>query len=174
MFLEGIRATLTADSAYRDGRFTERPVKGLRAFARVYAGWAMSQAFYREELWRSVGFSSLEDFLVRSWEANFLRRDPADLLSMIETWMASDISANPLYGGDLARALGSITARSIIMPSETDLYFPTADSAIETAMMPHAELRPISSIWGHRAGNPAQTPADEALLRQAVQDLLAG
>jgi len=174
VFLEGIRATLTTDAAYRDGRFVERPVKGLRAFARVYAGWAMSQAFYREELWRSVGFSSLEDFLVRSWEANFLRRDPADLLSMIETWMASDISANPVHGGDLARALGAITAPSIIMPSETDLYFPTADSAIETAMMPNATLRPIPSIWGHRAGNPAQNPADEALLRQAVQDLLAG
>ena len=48
VFLEGIRATLTADAAWRDGRFVERPVRALRAFARVYAGWAMSQAFYRE------------------------------------------------------------------------------------------------------------------------------
>jgi homoserine O-acetyltransferase len=37
---------------------------------RVYAGWGLSQAFYREEIWCKIGFSSLEDFLIGSWEAN--------------------------------------------------------------------------------------------------------
>jgi homoserine O-acetyltransferase len=173
VFLEGIRAVLTADSAYRDGRFVERPVRSLRAFGRVYAGWAMSQAFYRERLWERVGFSSLEDYLVRGWEGNFLRRQPEDLISMIDTWMQSDISDNSVYSGDLGRALGSIKARSIIMPSTTDLYFTVTDSEIETRQMPNAELRPIVSIWGHRAGNPVQCPEDEAALRNAVRELLA-
>jgi homoserine O-acetyltransferase/O-succinyltransferase len=172
VFLEGIRATLTADGAWRDGRFVERPVRALRAFGRVYAGWAMSQAFYREELWSKIGFASLEDYLVRAWEGNFLRRNAEDLLSMIDTWYQSDISDNPIYGGDLATALGAIKARSIIMPSTTDLYFTVADSAAETKLMPRAELRPIESIWGHRAGNPIQEPADEAVLRRAVRELL--
>ena len=57
VFLEGIRATLTADAAWRDGHFVERPVRALRAFGRVYAGWAMSQAFYRERLWEGMGFA---------------------------------------------------------------------------------------------------------------------
>jgi homoserine O-acetyltransferase len=172
VFLQGIRATLTADGAWRGGRFTETPLAGLRAFARVYAGWAMSQTFYRDELWRNGGFASLEDWLVRAWEGNFLRRDPADLLSMIETWMASDISDNSMFGGDLRAALGAITARAIIMPSSTDLYFPVRDSEIETAMMPDAQLRPIISDYGHRAGNPSFTPADEAFIRDAVNELL--
>jgi homoserine O-acetyltransferase/O-succinyltransferase len=173
VFLEGIRATLTADAAWRDGRFVERPVRALRAFARVYAGWAMSQAFYRERLWERVGFASLEDYLVRAWEGNFLRRNGEDLLSMIDTWYQSDISDNTVYNGDLARALGAITARAIIMPSTTDLYFTLSDSEAETQLMPNAELRPISSIWGHRAGNPLQCPEDEATIRAAVQTLLA-
>lgn len=173
VFLEGIRATLTADGSYRDGRFTERPVKALRAFGRVYAGWAMSQAFYRERLWSKIGFASLEDYLVRAWEGNFLRRDPADLLSMIETWYRSDISDNPIHQGDLAKALAAITARSIVMPSTTDLYFTAADGEAETRLMPNAVFRPIVSIWGHRAGNPAQCPEDEAVLRTAVRELLA-
>jgi homoserine O-acetyltransferase/O-succinyltransferase len=172
VFLEGIRATLTADGAWRDGRFLERPVRALRAFGRVYAGWAMSQAFYREEMWSKIGFASLEDYLVRAWEGNFLRRNAEDLLSMIDTWSQSDISDNPIYGGDLAKALAAIEARAIVMPSTTDLYFPVADSAAETKLMPHAELRPIESIWGHRAGNPIQEPADEAVLRRAVRELL--
>ena len=173
VFLEGIRATLTADGAWRDGRFIERPVRALRAFARVYAGWAMSQAFYRERLWETAGFASLEDYLVRAWEGNFLRRSGEDLLSMIETWYHSDISDNRIYGGDLAKALGSITARSIIMPSTTDLYFTAEDSEAETRQMPNAEFRPIRSIWGHRAGNPIQNAADEAFIRTAVEGLLA-
>ena len=105
VFLEGIRATLTADGTWRDGRFLERPVRALRAFGRVYAGWAMSQAFYREELWSDIGYASLEDYLVRAWEGNFLRRDAHDLLSMIDTWMSSDISDNLIYNGDLPKAL---------------------------------------------------------------------
>lgn len=173
VFLEGIRAVLTSAGEYRDGRFTARPVAALRAFGRVYAGWAMSQAFYREKLWSTVGFSSLEDYLVRGWEGNFLRRQPEDLISMIDTWIQSDIADNALYRGDLAKALGAITARSIVMPSETDLYFTVADSAIETAMMPNAELRPIRSIWGHRAGNPVQQPDDQAQIKAAVAELLA-
>ncbi|MGM0586021.1 MAG: alpha/beta fold hydrolase [Pseudomonadota bacterium] len=173
VFLEGLRAALTADPAWENGRFTSRPLRGLRAFARIYAGWAMSQAFYREELWREAGYSSLEDWLIRAWEGNFLRRDPADLLSMIETWRRSDISDNDRYNGDLDAALAAITAPSIIMPGKTDLYFTPEDSAAQTAKMPNAELRPIDSLWGHRAGNPTFTPADEAVLRQAVADLLA-
>jgi homoserine O-acetyltransferase/O-succinyltransferase len=173
VFLEGIRATLTADAAWRHGRFVERPVQSLRAFARVYAGWAMSQAFYREKLWTGMGYASLEDYLVRAWEGNFLRRSAEDLLSMIDTWYHSDISDNPIYGGDLAKALGAITARAVVMPSTTDLYFTLADSEAEARLMPNAELRCIPSIWGHRAGNPVQCAEDEAVLRSAVLDLLA-
>lgn len=172
VFLQGVRATLTGDPSWRGDHFSEHPVKGLRAMGRVYAGWAMSQAFYRERLYETAGFASLEDFIVRSWEANFLRRDAHDLLASLETWMASDISNNDIYGGDIAGALGSITARSIIMPSTTDLYFTSEDSWIETSMMPNAEYRPIDSKWGHRAGNPVFNASDEAVLRQAVRDLL--
>jgi homoserine O-acetyltransferase/O-succinyltransferase len=172
VFLEGIRAILRSDAGYRDGRFVARPVDALRAFARVYAGWAMSQAFYREKLWATAGYSSLEDYLVRAWEGNYLRRAAEDLLSMIETWYQSDISDNPIYRGDLEAALGAITARTIVMPSNTDLYFTLADGEAETRLMPNAELRPINSIWGHRAGNPVQCPEDQDVLRQAVRDLL--
>ena len=76
--------------------------------ARVYAGWALSQAFYRKRVWAEHGYESLEDFLVRDWEQRFLRGDPRDRLSMIETWLHSDISNNDRYDGDLTRALGAI------------------------------------------------------------------
>ncbi|MFO7855264.1 MAG: alpha/beta fold hydrolase [Paracoccaceae bacterium] len=172
VFLEGMKAILQAAPEWNGTRFVARPVRALRAFARMYAAWAMSQRFYREALWRGAGFASLEDWLVRSWEGNFLRRDANDLLSMLETWLASDISANPTHRGDLDAALGAITARTLVMPVTTDLYFRVADNALEVPKMPNAELRPIDSPWGHRAGNPALNPADQATLRDAVRELL--
>ncbi|MFZ2007322.1 MAG: alpha/beta fold hydrolase [Stellaceae bacterium] len=172
VFLEGVKAALTADPAWQDGWFAETPVRGFRAFGRVYAGWGLSQAFYRDELWRKLGFSSLEDFLVGSWEAGFRRRDPNDLLAMLWTWQHADISANELYGGDFGKALGAIKAKAIVMPCETDLYFTVEDNRREVARMPNAELRPIPSIWGHRAGNPALNPEDARFIDAQVKELL--
>ncbi len=173
VFLEGVKAALTADPAWQDGWFATPPTRGFQAMGRVYAGWGLSQAFYREEEWRKLGFSSLEDFLIGSWEANFRRRDANDLLAMLWTWQHADISSNELYGGDLAKALGAITADAMVMPCETDLYFTVEDSRREVAQMPRAELRPIPSIWGHRAGNPVQSPIDAKFIDDAVRELLA-
>ncbi|HEY1794862.1 MAG TPA: alpha/beta fold hydrolase [Stellaceae bacterium] len=173
VFLEGVKAALTADEAWRDGWFATPPVRGFQAFGRVYAGWGLSQAFYREEVWRTVGYSSLEDFFVASWEAGFRRRDANDLLAMLWMWQHADISANELYHGDMENALGAITADAIVMPCETDLYFTVEDNRREVAQMPRAELRPIPSIWGHRAGNPVLSPADAKFIGDATRELLA-
>ena len=59
------------------------------------------------------------------------------------------------------------------MPSETDLYFTVEDNRREVALMPKAELRPIPSIWGHRAGNPVQNPQDANFIETTVRELLA-
>lgn len=173
VFIDGVRATLTADSHYQDGRFTGFPERGLRAMGRVYAGWAMSQTFYRDELWRATGCSSVEDYIVLNWEGNFLKRDPANLLSMLWTWEHADISANPLYGGDFSSALKAITARALIMPSTTDLYFQVEDNRREVEEMPNARLLPIPSDWGHRAGMPAFSAADDLFIDGALKMLLA-
>ena len=59
VFLEGVKSTLTADAAWNNGWYDEQPKAGLRAVARVYAGWGFSQKFYWQEEWRKLGFSSL-------------------------------------------------------------------------------------------------------------------
>jgi homoserine O-acetyltransferase len=173
VFIEGAKAALMADPGYRDGVFTERPVRGFRAMGRVYAGWALSQTFYRDELWRTLGASSLEDYLVTAWETTFARRDPADLLAQFWTWQHGDISANPLYGGDLAKALRSIKARTLLMPGDQDLYFQVEDNRLELQHLREAELKPIPSAWGHRAGNPVNQPDDRAFIDAQVKALLA-
>ena len=173
VFIEGVKHALMADPAYQDGVFTERPVRGLRAMGRVYAGWALSQTFYREELWRELGASSLEDYLVAYWETGFARRDPADLLAQLWTWQHGDISANPLYQGDLPKALAAIRARVLLMPGDQDLYFQVDDNRLEMQHLREGALQPIPSRWGHRAGNPINQPEDRAFIESRVKALLA-
>jgi homoserine O-acetyltransferase len=172
VFIESVRAALTADPAYRDGIFTEKPVRGERAMGRIYAAWALSQAFYRDELWRGLGYSSLEDFLVRSWEVNFARRDPSDLLAQLWTWQHGDISANDRFNGDLPAALAAIKSRVLLMPGDHDLYFRVEDNRRESVHLRDVQLKPIPSVWGHRAGNPAQNPQDAVFIENAVRELL--
>lgn len=172
VFLEGVKAALTADDAWRGGWYDTPPTKGLRAFARVYAGWVVSQAFYREECYLQMGAASVEDFLVMQ-EGRRLNSDANDLLAMLWSWQHGDISANPIYSGDFPKALGAITAKAIVMPSQTDLYFPPADNEWEVRHMPNAEFRPIPSIWGHMAGSPGVNPVDTACIDRALRELLA-
>jgi homoserine O-acetyltransferase len=172
VFIEGVRATLTTDPAYQNGVFVQRPERALRAMGRNYAAMAMSQTFYREELWRGAGFSSLEDFLIMSWEANFLKRDANNMLTHLWAWQRANIADNDKYQGDFKAALQAITAKSLLMPGTTDLYFQVEDNRLEAAQMPNARLLPIPSDWGHRAGLPSANVQDAQFITSALKDLL--
>ena len=172
VFLEGVKAALTADAAWNGGWYSAPPSKGLRAVGRVYAGWGLSQPFYMQELWRELGFSSLEDFLVGFWEGFFLQKDANNLLAMLWSWQHGDISDNPVFKGDFKKALGAVKARAIVMPAERDLYFPVADNEWEVSHMPNAECRPIPGVWGHFAGG-GSSPVDTRFIDTALKELLA-
>lgn len=172
VFLEGVKAVLTTDSAFEGGWYDEQPTAGLRALGRFWAGWGVSQAFYREGVYLELGYSSLEDFLITFWEGNYIGKDANDLLTMHWTWQNADISAVPRFDGDLEAALGAIEARAIVMPGETDLYFPPEDSDHEVSHMASAELRPIPSIWGHLAGS-GRDPVGAHFIDNTLKELLA-
>jgi homoserine O-acetyltransferase len=175
VFLEGVKAALTADAVFNGGWYDadKWPTTGLRALARVYAGWGFSQAFYWEKEYEKLGYTSLEDFLVGFWEGFFLDgRDPNNLLTMLWTWQNGDVGLTPGFSGDTEAALGSIKATTLDMPAEKDLYFPPEDEAWAVSHIPGAELRVIPGIWGHFAGG-GSSPADTAFIDTGIRELLA-
>ena len=87
--------------------------------------------------------------MLLNWEYDHLDWDANDLLAKLRTWQPGGISANARYRGDFESALGAILA-----PCSTDLYFPPQDNAIEARLMPNAELRPYTSLWGHCVASP--------------------
>lgn len=173
VFLEGVKAALCADQSWNGGDYDDPPVAGLKAFARVYAGWAYSQTFYRDGLYKQFGFDTTEA-LLQAWERDHVEGwDANNLLAKIATWQTGDISAGPLYGGDFRQALRAIRARAILMPCTQDLYFPPEDNEIEARYMPNVELRPFDSAFGHCAASPGKVAAFQKALDDNIAELLS-
>ena len=145
----------------------------MRAFGRVYASWAYSHDFFRDRLYRQLGFATLEEFM-RDWEEDHLKWDANDLLAKIWTWQHGDISDNQIYRGDFAHALQSIEARAIVMPCSSDMYFVPSDNAAEVAAMRRAELRVFDLPWGHCVASPGRVPEFQRALDEAAAELLRG
>ncbi len=171
VFLEGVRAALTADGTFANGRYEKPPVRGLMAFGRVYAGWAFSQTFYREQLYRLQGFESAEA-LLQDWEQDHLNWDANDLLCKLKTWQRGDISANDLYQHDFEAALSAIKAKTIVIACDNDLYFTPEDNQLEITHIPNGELRVFESAWGHCVASPGNSAEFQAYLDQVIRELL--
>ena len=60
-----------------------------------------------------------------SWSRYFTAMDPNDLLTMAWKWQRGDVARHT--GGDLAAALGRITAKTFVMPIDEDMFFPPRD-----------------------------------------------
>ncbi|MEB0161005.1 homoserine acetyltransferase, partial [Pseudomonas sp. AH2 (2023)] len=62
-------------------------------------------------------YESVEAVL-EDWAQDHAARDANDLLAMMDTWQSGDVGR---WRGGHERALASISARTIVMPSTTDL-----------------------------------------------------
>jgi homoserine acetyltransferase len=122
--------------------------------------------WFREHGYRHGGaYPDLGAFLREQWEQGFLEAwDANDLLRLLETWQTGDVS-QVRHGGDLAACLAGITARGLVMPCKTDLYFPPEDSYIEARGQ--ARVVVIDSVWGHMAGGGSNA-ADTAFIQEEV------
>ena len=129
---------------------------------RIYAGWGLSQDFYRAGLHESaLGAPDLDTFLRTDWEERFARRPAANLYAQLRTWEAGDISRDPnATAATSRRALGRDRGPHVLLDAGRDRpLFPgrrQRGRVARTCAMP--SCRPIPSIWGHRAGNPSHQP----------------
>lgn len=171
VFLEGIKAALQADCAYDNGNYQTPPIKGLKAFGRIYAGWAFSQTFYREQMYRLKGFDTAEA-LLQDWETDHLDWDANDLLCKLNTWQLADISQQAAYNGNFKAALNAIEAKTIVIVCDQDLYFRPEDNQLEIEHINNGDLRIYSSPWGHCVASPGNSPEFEKFLDYAIGELL--
>jgi homoserine O-acetyltransferase len=171
--LEGQITALTTDPAFNGGDYTAPPRKGIEAYGMVWLGWLYSQEWWRREMWKTANPDrTLEQEIESRRRTFFQNNDANDLILQARTWQRHDVGTTPGFN-DIQRALGSITAPVLYMPSETDLYFPVADARFEAQFIPHVSFLPIPSLWGHPAG-AGGNPADRAFLNENIGRFLAG
>src|SRR3954447_6988865 len=169
--LEGQIAALTTDPAWQDGDYKAPPAKGLEAFGLVWAAWLYSQEWWRQELWRTS--SPAGTTFEQAWQG-FRKRfnaDANDYILQARTWQRHDVGATPGFDGSVEKALRSIKARVLYMPSETDLYFPVTDARFEAQFIPRVSFLPIPSLWGHPAG-AGSNPDDLRFLNEHIAAFL--
>ena len=166
--LEGQIAALAADPTFNKGDYTTPPRKGIEAFGLVWLGWLYSQEWWRREMWKTnAPDRTLDQEIDNRRRTFFANNDANDLILQARTWQRHDVGATPGFGGDLQKALRSIAAPVLYMPSETDLYFPVGDARYEAQFIPKVSLVPIPSLWGHPAG-AGGNPADRAFLNETI------
>ena len=170
LFLDSLAAALEADAVFDHGRYTQYPEAGMKAFCAIYAAWAYSQEFFRQDGHKLLGLSSHKQ-MAATLAQRFVPQDPNDLLVRTRAWQNADIGDNSLYNGDLNAALKGITARAVVMPSSTDQYFWSDDSKDEVGAMTNAELKEIPSIWGHVAPT-GRDAATTRFIDDAIRELL--
>ena len=163
LFLLSLRQALTADRHWTGAGFSQEPLEGLRTYALIYASWAASQPFFK------TIYEPIAEHVEQQWLPHYRRHDPRDLIAMLDTWLAHDVAG----GGDLALALARIQARTAVVACNRDLYFPPEDLAVDAEAIAGADLHLISSIHGHRAGNPQSLLPEQRQLRTIVDQLLS-
>ena len=171
VFLEGVYAALTSDPQWNKGNYEEQPNNGKTTMARVWAGWAHGQDWFREKKYIEDGYKNADELLDKLWNKIYYHRDANDLLAMIRTWQEHDISKNDVFQNDFSKSLKSISAKTILMPGKNDLYFPPEDNEIELKDISNGELRVIPSSYGHYAG-AGKSKEDLDFINRAIADLI--
>lgn len=172
VFLEGLKASLRADERCGAVAGHAQPDRGLRAFARVYLGWAYSREFFAKALYRELGYPDLQA-LFQGWDEEHLSWDARDLLAMLDTWQHADISANPVFTRQFEGALRAIRARTMLVTCSSDRYFSPLDNQYESRFVPNCEVRSLVSPFGHCAFSPGKVSAATEFLDRCLEALLA-
>lgn len=156
LFTTTLLDAITSDPGWNGGEYSSPAdvAAGLGRHADIWAVMGLSTDFWKTEFWRGVqppvegqSWSTFEEFQEQFMRTLFRLMDPNALLSMGWKWQRGDVARNT--DGDLPAALGRITAKTFVMPIDSDMFFPPRDCRAEQELTPGSELRELRSIAGH-------------------------
>lgn len=167
-----LEESLTADPGWNNGFYTDAQAvqSGTRRMGHRTALTLPPHGFYREgqETWRCIGFASVGDFISRFWEAFWLAQDPNNVICQARKACAADPSSN----GDMAKALGRITAKAFVVAMTGDPMFPPEECKFDAERIPNAQFREINTAFGHLA-TFALSEQDTRAIDEVLREVLA-
>lgn len=170
-FIDVSTELLRSDPAFAGGFYGDAADVhlGLTRHAMALTMMSTTYRFFRDEVWRQLGFASVEDYAQGFVRGYFQPMDPNNLLCQAAKWRAADVSRQT--GGDMKAALARITARFFVIPFGGDLFFPPEDHEPDVAVIDGARLRVIDSPMGHFA-MLGLLPDDLAAVEDALAEVL--
>lgn len=172
------RRALMLDPAFQGGRYTAQPEAGWRMRADVLQvlatrtpqamriqfaapmdveAWIAAQ----EEAVVKSGFDA-NDWIAQTWAYD--RHNVGDTV----------VDGKRPFGGDPVAALQTVTARTLVMSGELDLYNPVEEGIAAARAIPNGQHVTIPSVQGHVAASPGFAAADLAFINATVRGFLRG
>ena len=149
------RACLMADPAWTGDGFSERPVRGFRAYAGLMDALITRTPAVALE-------RDLEGFAAQVEANNF---DAHDYLYQSWAYEAHDVGTTPGYDGVTSRALAAIRAKALLLAPPLDLFNPSACASEAAAAIPGARFEEIPSTRGHQSATKSSATGVEFLNR---------
>jgi homoserine O-acetyltransferase/O-succinyltransferase len=119
-----------------------------------------------------VSVSDTIAWIEQRWQAHGkMGASAVDWIWQTYAYDAHDVAATPGFSGDLAAALATVEARTLVVAAPDDLYNPTAAAREAASLIPNARYAEIPSLLGHQAASGSR-PEDAAFLNREIAAFL--
>ena len=160
-------AAIRLDPKYNGGRYTVNPTEGIVLAGMIYFPWLYSDDHLNtigDDAWRA-STRAFGEAWAKGWDANAL---------LLRYDASRNFDPSVPFGGDLAKALGRMAARALIMPSATDRALPAYMARELQRGIRNARYVEIQSPLGHLACCPASDrTAEYAFIARQIADFLS-
>ncbi len=172
--LDASRQAIMLDPAWNGGNYTAPPERGIRLWRTILSFLsARTPEMYRDQFRQDPmavlpWLEQQTGNLVRAFDAN-------DWIYQSWAYERHNIAQTPGMGGDMDRALRSITAPTLVLTGTTDLLNPEYEPQDAAQRMPNARVVTIrpGSVTGHASAGGG-FPEDIAFLNREVTNFMNG
>jgi homoserine O-acetyltransferase/O-succinyltransferase len=171
--LEASRKAIMNDAAWKDGNYDAPPEKGVRLWRDILSLLSartpdMYAAQFKNGMDVLPWMEAQETAQMKLFDAN-------DWIYQTWAYERHDVGATPGFGGDTAKALASIKAKTLILTGTKDLLNPEFEPTEAGKNIPGVKMMTISpgTVTGHAAAGGA-IPADVEFLNRETGAFLDG
>jgi homoserine O-acetyltransferase len=167
--LEMLRQSIMADPKWQGGNYpaSDPPEQGMRLWAGWLSGVIVRTPVFQEEAMPKGGADEIK-FLKGVEDGGWKRMDARDWIYQSWAYDQHNVGDTRGFDGDVAKALGSIKAKTLILAGSTDLLNPEYESAEAAKHIPGARFVSINARrpMGHLSGAGATAPENEMQNRE--------
>jgi homoserine O-acetyltransferase len=167
--LEMLRQSIMTDPKWQGGNYpaSDPPEQGMRLWAGWLSGVIVRTPVFQEEAFPKGGEDEVK-FLKGVEDGGWKRMDARDWIYQSWAYDQHNVGETRGFNGDVAKALASIKAKTLILAGSTDLLNPEYESSEAAKHIPGARFVSINARrpMGHLSGAGATAPENEVQNRE--------